>query len=327
MPNNSFLNSLLTPIRDLIMKSRPAYKDYLGKNNITKIDLIYDTIIQDTGPISTTALSPEYAVSMYSESNDVPDIKSLLTEGTTYGVIIDDVAENVTARTFMIEGIPIVALSTLDKFPETNEEIANLPENYWLFMAVSMNGTTGVQCIGAGTFVGKTIKVGTLYNATEDVYDIKLLPEELLPDCVAKKAEVTAEIKKNLDEYMGSIPDEDYPGFKEVLIDTTYNLSFKPDPDFPFPEDNGIIFSATNSSPLPPILSVYNGVWRFARTSIRICKGATFEEELTYDERFTGLVLDDLQYQWGVIVVRDTDNNTASIALKKVTAYGSDVPS
>lgn len=178
MPNNSFFNSLLVPIRDLIMKSRPAYKDYLGRKTVTKREEIYDGVIVSDGR-EPQAL----AVSTYDAGPD--DIKSLLIAGEVYSVTIGDTTELIAAREMSIEGISVAVLSTLEKFPETEEEMANLPENYWLFIHISVGDMTAAQCEGAGTFPGKTITVVREYDIVEEKYDTKLLPES-----VAKKDEL-----------------------------------------------------------------------------------------------------------------------------------------
>lgn len=183
MPNNSFLNSLLVPIQDLIMKSRPAYKDFLGRQTVTKHEEIYDGTIQGEGvPLSMLA------VSTYDVGPD--DIKSLLIAGEVYSVTIGSATENIAAREFSIDGIPLAVLSNLEKFPETEEEQANLPENYWLFIYISAGDMSAAHFIGAGTFVGRNAKVVREYDVVEEKYDTKLLPEELLPKGTVKKEDL-----------------------------------------------------------------------------------------------------------------------------------------
>ena len=152
----------LTAIKALIMKSRPAYKDYLGK--ATKIVKIYEGALPEDGS--------------YIEANcSDPNFEGFVT-GEYYDVVID--GEQKKCLGFLSNrGVCIGCADSLEKIIQLMSE-----ENPNVWYAVTpSNGT--IVIFAYGSFANKSITISK--TVSEEKYDIKKLPEECLPDSVGKK--------------------------------------------------------------------------------------------------------------------------------------------
>ena len=181
------LTQILKVIRDLVMRNRPCYRDYLGSETVTKTVQIGSGVFQDfegKGAIAQlVATDPAFTGFVL---------------GETYTVTIDGVAENYVARnlpTFSDENGPIIG--TVTTF-----DMENYTFDGWLVIAGIFKDS--VLCIAQTldtSFVGKAISISQTRTETVKHYKTKLLPEYLLPDflrknVVASKAEVqSAEAK------------------------------------------------------------------------------------------------------------------------------------
>ena len=152
----------LTAIRALIMKSRPAYKDYLGK--ATKIVKIYEGTFPDDG---------SYIVVNCSD----PNFEGFVT-GEYYDVVID--GEQKKCLGFSTNGG--VCIGCADSSEEIEQLRSEENPNVW-YAGTPSDGT--IQLFAYGSFANKSITISK--TVSEEKYDIKKLPEECLPDSVGKK--------------------------------------------------------------------------------------------------------------------------------------------
>ena len=175
------LTQILKVIRDLVMRNRPCYRDYLGSETTTKTMQIGAGVFQDfegKGAIAQlVATDPAFTGFVL---------------GETYTVTIDGVAENYVARnlpTFSDENGPIIG--TVTTF-----DMENYTFDGWLVIAGIFKDS--VLCIAQTldtSFVGKAISISQTRTETVTRYNTKLLPEYLLPaflrkNVVASKSEV-----------------------------------------------------------------------------------------------------------------------------------------
>ena len=152
----------LTAIKALIMKSRPAYKDYLGK--ATKIVKIYEGALPEDG---------SYIKVNYSD----PNFEGFVT-GEYYDVVID--GEQKKCLGFLAIGVGRIGCA--DSFKELEQLMSEENPNVW-YAASSSNGT--IELWAFGSFANKSITISK--TVSEEKYDIKKLPEECLPDSVGNK--------------------------------------------------------------------------------------------------------------------------------------------
>ena len=175
------LTQILKVIRDLVMRNRPCYRDYLGSETETKTVQIGSGVFQDfegKGAIAQlVATDPAFTGFVL---------------GETYTVTIDGVAEDYVARnlpTFSDENGPIIG--TVTTF-----DMENYTFDGWLVIAGIFKDS--VLCIAQTldtSFVGKAISISQTRTETVTRYNTKLLPEYLLPEflrknVVASKTEV-----------------------------------------------------------------------------------------------------------------------------------------
>ena len=152
--NKSNLKSMLKVIRDLDMRNRVAYKDYLGEKTVTTTTLFCSGVLPDgEGQL------------------DAGNAKGGFTAGETYDVVIDGIAETCVAY----------------KFNGQTEAVGNTADlsedDCWVALKIN-----GVWAGGAkGSYVGKTITVSQTKTEVVKRYDVKKLPEELLPDGLNKR--------------------------------------------------------------------------------------------------------------------------------------------
>ena len=152
----------LTAIKALIMKSRPAYKDYLGK--ATKIVKIYEGALpEDRSPIEANCSDPSF--------------EGFVT-GEYYDVVIDGKQKKCLG--FLSNGKGLIGCA--DSLEEIIQLFSEENPNVWYATIVS-NGT--IVLFAYGSFANKSITISK--TVSEEKYDIKKLPEECLPDSVGKK--------------------------------------------------------------------------------------------------------------------------------------------
>lgn len=175
------LTQFLKVIRDLVMRNRPCYRDYLGSETVTKtVQIGAGVFVDDKGIAETEFLVTDSAFAGF-----------IL--GETYTVSIDGVIADYVARNFspISEGMgPIIGTIT------TYNEGDNTFDG-WICLG-SRNPDGKVACMAQTfdmSFVGKTISISQTRTETVKRYNTKLLPEYLLPaflrkNVVASKSEV-----------------------------------------------------------------------------------------------------------------------------------------
>ena len=152
----------LTAIKALIMKSRPAYKDYLGK--ATKIVKIYEGAL------------PEDRSQIEANCSD-PSFEGFVT-GEYYDVVIDGKQKKCLG--FLSNGKGLIGCA--DSREEIIQLISEENPNVW-YAGSTSDGT--IVLFAYGSFANKSITISK--TVSEEKYDIKKLPEECLPDSVGKK--------------------------------------------------------------------------------------------------------------------------------------------
>ena len=154
----------LTAIKALIMKSRPAYKDYLGK--ATKIVKIYEGALPKDGPFMEVNCSD-------------PNFEGFVT-GEYYDVVID--GEQKKCLGFLIDSI--CCIGCVDSLEEIVQLMSEENPNVWYACSeIDSDGT--IMLRARGSFANKSITISK--TVSEEKYDIKKLPEECLPDSVGNK--------------------------------------------------------------------------------------------------------------------------------------------
>lgn len=166
--NKLNIKNLLTAIQNMIMRNRVAYKDYLGKETVVK------------------------SVLLASGLADGDNVGFNLTEGQSYDIDFGDERITLTAKCRECD----------DSFPEwasTTPFLDNFQDNYVLppdtstwptnsFCICVHNGTISVMC--TGEYAHKSLSIYRNDQTNKNKYDIKLLPEDLLPKSVANKRDV-----------------------------------------------------------------------------------------------------------------------------------------
>ena len=150
------------------MRNRVAYKDYLGKETVVKSVLLASGLANGD------------------------NVEFNLTEGQSYDIDFGDERITLTAKCRECD----------DSFPEwvsTTPFLDNFQDNYVLpedmstwptnsFCVYVHSGMISVIC--TGEYADKSLSIYRNDQTTKNKYDIKLLPEELLPKSVAKKKDV-----------------------------------------------------------------------------------------------------------------------------------------
>ena len=180
------LTQILKVIRDLVMRNRPCYRDYLGSETVTKTVQIGSGVFEDDkGDVHEGILIEE------------PSFSGFIL-GETYTVTINGITADYVARNFSPasdEFGPIIGTATT----------FNMEDNTfdgWLVAAVI--DIDSVLCTAETldtSFVGKTISISQTRTETVKHYNTKLLPEYLLPaflrkNVVATKTEVKSAASK-----------------------------------------------------------------------------------------------------------------------------------
>ena len=151
--------SLLTALRAFVLKSRPAYRDYLGTESVEEKTVLL------TGTLSATG-----------ESVIAADGFTGFTNGQTYKATIGDETVEVTAQygTGSFSGCIVIGSSNVapsDTIPG--------------WMVCVYNGN--LLGFGTGDWAGKQIKVATSKMVSVQKWDTKKLPEECLPEKMPEK--------------------------------------------------------------------------------------------------------------------------------------------
>ena len=175
------LTQILKVIRDLVMRNRPCYRDYLGSETETKtIQIGSSVFVDDKGIAEAGFLVTDSAFAGF-----------IL--GETYTVSIDGVTADYVARNLSPisdEAGPVIGTTT-------TFDMENRTFDGWICVA-GRDPDGKVACMAQTldmSFVGKTISFSQTRTETVKRYNTKLLPEYLLPtflrkNVVATKAEV-----------------------------------------------------------------------------------------------------------------------------------------
>lgn len=154
--NTDNLKKVLSVVRDLIKRNRVAYKDYLGEETITETKVFAKGTFAENGDGLTC---------------DDPTITGFIA-GETYQITIDG--------------------ETTDYVATANDVVTYVgnvtDETKPLFMIGIASGN--VAWDGDESLIGKTVSVSQTKTVTHKNYDIKKLPEELLPDSAAMDKDV-----------------------------------------------------------------------------------------------------------------------------------------
>ena len=181
------LTQILKVIRDLVMRNRPCYRDYLGSETVTK------TVQIGAG---TFASSKVFVIAEF-PATDTTFTGFIL--GETYTVTIDGITADYVARNLSPisdNAGPVIGTTT-------TFDMENRTFDGWICAAGrDPDGKVGCMAQTHDTsFVGKTISISQTRTETVTHYNTKLLPEYLLPaflrqNVVATKTEVKSAASK-----------------------------------------------------------------------------------------------------------------------------------
>ena len=153
------MNSLLSAIKALVLKNRPAYKDYLGKETKTvNAKIVY---------IDSSSMRGQIVDSSF----------TAFVLGKEYEVTIDNESKKYTASQITVNGNTLVGLE------DTSWQVSVIESGYADIVWSS------------DEFSFTTMTISQYNTVTEYKYDIKKLPNECVPDEVngsIKKAQNTA---------------------------------------------------------------------------------------------------------------------------------------
>lgn len=178
------LTQILKVIRDLVMRSRPCYRDYLGSETVTKTTAIGSGVFEDRRGMAGAVLS----------LTDASFTGFIL--GETYTVTIDGATADYVARNIspISEQVgPIIGTTT-------TFDMENNTFDGWMAMADLQGGAVACMAQTLDTsFIGKAISISQTRTETVKRYNTKLLPEYLLPaflrkNAVASKTEVQSAV-------------------------------------------------------------------------------------------------------------------------------------
>lgn len=182
------LTQILKVIRDLVMRNRPCYRDYLGSETVTKTVQIGSGMFEDNGSRGVIA---NCSVTDYAFTGFIL--------GETYTVTIDGVTEDFVARNLSPiseQYGPVIGTTT---------SVSSSSIDGWIAAAIPADGAVGCMAQTLDTsFIGKTISISQTKTETTKRYNTKLLPEYLLPaflrkNVVATKTEVQNAVAKATD--------------------------------------------------------------------------------------------------------------------------------
>ena len=174
------LTQILKVIRDLVMRNRPCYRDYLGSETVTK------TVQIGAG---TFASSKGFVLAEFPATD--PTFTGFIL-GETYTVTIDGVTADYVAHNFSPlsdEFGPIIGTATTFNMED------NTFDGWFAAAVIDIDSVLCAAQTLDTSFVGKTISISQTKTETVTHYKTKLLPEYLLPaflrkNVVATKTEV-----------------------------------------------------------------------------------------------------------------------------------------
>ena len=188
------LTQILKVIRDLVMRNRPCYRDYLGSETVTK------TVQIGAG---TFASSKGFVLAEFPATD--PTFTGFIL-GETYTVTIDGVTADYVARNFSPlsdEFGPIIGTATTFNMED------NTFDGWFAAAVIDIDSVLCAAETFDTSFVGKTISISQTRTETVTHYNTKLLPEYLLPaflrkNVVATKTEVQRAADKAADAASGA---------------------------------------------------------------------------------------------------------------------------
>ena len=187
--NKNVLAALLDDLRTFILKSRPAYRDYLGENVEHKvIPILTDVVLPGNGDYFSTEDSTFSGFSA----------------GETYHVTLNG-EEFDTIAIAINDGIGLSNVSASDV------ESGTIPSDAW-YVSTIPEFPADVNCFASGTFVGKTISVRSDKIIVKSKWDVKKLAYELLPD----------QLLSDLEEMMEKLISQ----IKSLQVDPVFTGSF-----------------------------------------------------------------------------------------------------
>ena len=180
------LTQILKVIRDLVMRNRPCYRDYLGSETVTK------TVQIGAG---TFASSKGFVIAEFPATD--PTFTGFIL-GETYTVTIDGVTADYVAHNFSPlsdEFGPIIGTATTFNMED------NTFDGWLVAAAIDIDSVLCAAETLDTSFAGKTISISQTKTETVTRYKTKLLPEYLLPaflrkNVVATKTEVQNAVVK-----------------------------------------------------------------------------------------------------------------------------------
>ena len=164
------LKNILTAVRDMINRSRIAYKDYLGEETVTETKVLVEGTLSEQG---TLTLKDSSVSSFIIDEN--------------YDVTIDGVTEAMTAYDFSDEAVVLGNIT----------DPSSPPSDGWAVGIV--DGTA--MCSTFGSYIGKSISISQTKTTTTKKYDIKKVPQELIPDTIARSVDVAKVKTKAYDAF------------------------------------------------------------------------------------------------------------------------------
>lgn len=187
--NKNALAALLDDLRTLILKSRPAYRDYLGGSDELKVISILENAVLFEKANAASPVDPTFTGFMMNE---------------TYQVSLD--GEEFDAGAFFSRGIVCISNVSASVF-----ESGKLPANYWI-VGSDPKSPGAVSMIGGGTFAGKAISVRFETTVAESKWDVKKLSYDLLPD------QLFSTLREMMEELSSQI--------KSLQVDPVFSGSF-----------------------------------------------------------------------------------------------------
>lgn len=171
------LTQILKVIRDLVMRNRPCYRDYLGSETVTNtVQIGSGVFVDNKGTAGTEFLVTDSAFAGF-------------VLGETYTVSIDGVTADYVARNIS----PLSELVGPIIGTTTTFDTGNGTFDGWI-CAADRTPDGKVACMARTldmSFVRKTISISQTKTETVTHYKTKLLPEYLLPEFLRKNVVAT----------------------------------------------------------------------------------------------------------------------------------------
>lgn len=156
--NTENLKALLRPLRDLIMSSRVAYKDYVGTETVV---------------VPETLIASGMTEGSFAHMEVADESLARLIYGRRYRVKVGDEIWDVEA----VEVGGDVAVTSFDVTAEP-------PDDYW---GILCSEAEGLEVMARGSYVDKLITLSTVPSSkVQKKYKVKKLAYELLPDKVRR---------------------------------------------------------------------------------------------------------------------------------------------